>query len=167
MKNNVKYDFGVNWKNFSLNSLNDKGFKEAEISLKNLVGEKNLKKKSFLDIGCGSGIFSLAAKKIGAKKVFGFDISQNSIEAAHFNKEKFAKNDYVNFFQQSILDINYKKFGLFDVVYSWGVLHHTGNMYKALDNSSELVNVNGLYVIAIYNKNWSSPIWKLIKYFIG
>lgn len=157
------FDFGENWKEYSLKSLDNHRFKESIKSLKVLVG--NLKNKNFLDIGCGSGIFSLAAKKLGAKKVIGFDISQNSVDTAYLNKNKFYQNDKIDFFKQSIIDKNYLKFGKFDVVYSWGVLHHTGNMWEAINNSLELVNPKGIFIIAIYNKHWSSPIWKLIKLF--
>ncbi|MFA5333562.1 MAG: class I SAM-dependent methyltransferase [Candidatus Nanoarchaeia archaeon] len=165
MADNIRFDFGKNWKEYSLNSLDDDRFKKALDSLNILIGKNNIKNKSFLDIGSGSGIFSLAAKKLNAKKVIGFDISQNSVEIAYFNKNKFAKNEDISFFKQSIVDKNYKKFGKFDIVYSWGVLHHTGNMFQAIDNSITLVNPKGLFVIAIYNKHWSSPIWRLIKWF--
>ncbi len=124
-----RFDFGVNWKNFSEKSLDQSRFNTAIFSLDKLIGGKVIKGKSFLDIGCGSGIFSL-----------------------------------VGFFRKSILDEDYNSLGEFDIVYSWGVLHHTGKMWKAIGNALELVNDNGYFVIAIYNKQRSSPLWRLIKY---
>lgn len=164
MGNDVRFDFGVNWKDYSMNSLDDVRFSEAIKSLRGLIGEESLKNKSFLDIGSGSGIFSLAAKKLGASKVVGFDLSPNSVNAAYLNKKKFAKNEDISFYEQSILSESYEKFGKFDVVYSWGVLHHTGKMWEAIDNSIKLVKDKGLFVLAIYNKHWSSLAWRLIKY---
>ena len=162
---NTNFDFGKNWKNFSKKSLSQKKFKIAEKSLEELIGIPNIKDKSFLDIGSGSGIFSLAAKNIGAKKVIGFDISKNSVEAAYLNKERFAKNEDINFFQQSILEKGYEKWGTFDIVYSWGVLHHTGKMWQSIINSMKFVKKDGLFVIALYNRHWSSPLWVSIKWF--
>ena len=51
----------------------------------------------------------------------------------------------------------------FDIVYCWGVLHHTGNMWKAIDNSTEFVSDTGLYYISIYVKNRFCGVWAKIK----
>lgn len=159
------FDFGENWLDFSKKSLDEDRMKEAEKSLKDLIGEETIKNKTFLDIGSGSGIFSIVAKKIGAKKVVGFDISENSIKTAFLNKKRFAPNSEIDFQKQSILEKGYDQWGKFDIVYSWGVLHHTGNMWQAIRNAMNLVEKDGYFVIAIYNKHWTSPIWKVIKWF--
>jgi 2-polyprenyl-6-hydroxyphenyl methylase/3-demethylubiquinone-9 3-methyltransferase len=159
------FDFGKNWMDFSKKSLDENRMEEAEKSLKDLIGEEAIKNKTFLDIGSGSGIFSITAKKIGAKKVVGFDISENSIKTAFINKKRFVKNSEIDFQKQSILEKGFKKWGKFDIVYSWGVLHHTGDMWQAIKNSMSLVKKDGYFVIAIYNKHWTSPIWKIIKWF--
>jgi 2-polyprenyl-6-hydroxyphenyl methylase/3-demethylubiquinone-9 3-methyltransferase len=130
-----------------------------------LRGQEKIKGSTFLDIGCGSGIFAIAASLAGAKKVIGFDISKDSIEASINNKKRFAKQSDIEFFHKSIFDDDISQMENFDIVYSWGVLHHTGNMYKAIDIASELVAPQSLFVIAIYNKHWSSGAWKLIKRF--
>lgn len=159
-----QFNFGKNWQKYSEKVLDADKLESAELSLKELLGEDRIKNKSFLDIGSGSGIFAISAKKLGAGRVVGFDISEESIEAAKENVIKFNMENTIEFHRASILDNAYKKFGKFDVVYSWGVLHHTGSMRQAIKNSMELVNDNGLLAVAIYNKHWSSPVWKRIKY---
>ena len=52
-----------------------------------------------------------------------------------------------------------------DIVYSWGVLHHTGNMWKAIENLTKLVSNNGYLTISIYNHTNTSFAWKKIKEF--
>ncbi len=158
------FDFGKNWQEFSEDSLDDERFLEVQKSVGDLVGVERIENKTFLDIGCGSGIFAISAKKLGASKVVGFDVLKSSVESAKANKDKFAKDESIDFFEQSILKEGYDQFGKFDVIYSWGVLHHTGNMWKAIKNAMELVDKNGVFVIAIYNKHWTSPVWRIIKW---
>lgn len=160
-----QFNFGKNWKNFSRMSLTDDTFRDAQESLRALVGEV-IPGSSFIDIGSGSGIFSIAAHLLGAKKVVGLDISSDSIEIAKENKDRFAPNSDISFIQGSILENEIARdlAQKFNIVYSWGVLHHTGDMWRAIENTMELVATNGLFVIAIYNKHWSSPLWWCIKY---
>ena len=159
----TQFNFGKNWSAYSSDVLDESIFKEARQSLIELIGEDQINGSSFFDIGSGSGIFALAARQLGAKKVVGIDISQESVDAALMNVKKFGISD-VAFYRQSIFDEIVGHLGKFDVVYSWGVLHHTGDMYKAIQRSMELVGDNGLLVLAIYNKHWSSPLWKMIKF---
>ncbi|MFH1772289.1 MAG: class I SAM-dependent methyltransferase [Candidatus Omnitrophota bacterium] len=159
----VGFDFGNNWLEFTQESLDEDKLSAAQKSLVELIGQENIKGKTFLDIGCGSGIFSIAAKRLGAKNVVAFDISKESIQSSKINTKKYLGGNEIDFHVFSILDSEFKKFGTFDIVYSWGVLHHTGDMWQAIKNASELVNDNGLFVIAIYNKHWTSPCWKFIK----
>lgn len=156
------FDFGENWLDYS-RSINQNNLIEAKKSLEELIGKENFF-GDFLDIGCGSGLFSIAAKELGFEKVVGIDISDNSIKAAKLNKEKFFSNGEVDFFKKSILNEDYASLGKFNVVYSWGVLHHTGDMYKAIKNAMDFVKINGLFVISIYNRHWSSLLWKKIKF---
>jgi hypothetical protein len=67
--------------------------------------------------------------------------------------------------QGSVLDENFlKSLGYFDIVYSWGVLHHTGNMWKALENVAPMVKANGILCIAIYNdQGRKTRLWWKIK----
>ena len=157
------FNFGINWQEYSDQALDEVRFNRAVEDLEELVGKKKIKGKFFLDIGCGSGIHSLAADKLGAKKVVGVDISAESVQSAKQNKKRFAPNSKVSFSQESIFEMDPKKCGTFDIVYSWGVLHHTGEMKQALKDATVLVDKEGLLVVAIYNKHWSSRLWWYIK----
>lgn len=162
MKMKKVFNFGKNWKHYSKNALNQNKLNATIRSIDKLTDNK-IQNSRFLDIGCGSGIFSVAASKAGAKEVVGFDISQESIEASRYNKKRFYPQGNMTFHKKSILNTDINNFGKFDIVYSWGVLHHTGHMWKAINNSLKLVKANGLFIIAIYNRHWSCPLWKIIK----
>jgi len=164
-KKNIAFNFGKNWEKFSEESLDQTKLNSAFDSLDQLIDKDKIKGKTFLDIGCGSGMFAISASRAGAKKVIGIDISKESVEISSRNKKRFLPRNEMEFLHKSIFDKDILKLGKFDIVYSWGVLHHTGNMWRAVDIASKLVNQNGLFVIAIYNKHWSSPVWKAIKWF--
>lgn len=159
------FEFGRNWRDYS-SDINDIRITIAEESLKEMLGANDISGKTFLDIGCGSGLFSLAAIRLGAKNVFSFDYDDQSVACTFELKNRYFPNE-TNWIisQGSILD---KKFlstlGQFDIVYSWGVLHHTGNMWQSLKNVCSLIKPNGKLFIAIYNdQGRKSRQWKIIK----
>ena len=161
-----RFKFGSNWK-FFLKSITLKKIILAKKELKKKLNIKNLKGKSFLDIGSGSGLISLAAKKLGAR-VFSFDYDQESVECTEILKNSFFPNDKSWKIEiASVLDLKYlDKLGKFDIVYSWGVLHHTGRMWKALGNVSHLVKNGGILFISIYNDmGIKSERWLIVKKF--
>ena len=161
------FSFGKNWKRF-LQKLDEKKIKNAEKSLKEFLGLENLKGKTFLDLGCGSGLFSLAARILGAK-VVSVDVDDNSLECTRYLKSKFyLKDTNWRILKGSALDRRFlNSLGKFDVVYSWSVLRHTGNLWKALDYICDLVKDKGVLYIAIYNMykgfSFSSYHWLKIK----
>jgi 2-polyprenyl-6-hydroxyphenyl methylase/3-demethylubiquinone-9 3-methyltransferase len=121
--------------------------------------------ESFLDIGCGSGLFSLAARKLGYT-VHSFDFDKQSVACTLSLKEKyFPHDDKWTIEEGSVLNDGFlNSLGKFDVVYSWGVLHHTGQMWRALENVAMTVKGGGKLFIAIYNdQGWRSKLWLFVK----
>ena len=161
-----RFKFGRNWKNY-LSKYSDERLRLAVASLKDMLGVDTLKGKTFIDVGCGSGVFSLAALKLGAEQVVSFDYDKDSVECAEYLKEKYGPFEHWKIDRASILDIDWvKSLGQYDVVYSWGVLHHTGKMWNALENVSTLVKPQGSMFISIYNEQFLiSRLWLRIKYF--
>ena len=146
-----RFRFGANWRRF-LKRLNDARIAEAESNLKEFLGEGSLDGKTFLDVGSGSGLSSLAARRLGAT-VTSFDFDTQSVACTEELRRRYRPGDASWTVEQgSILDRAYLKgLGRFDVVYSWGVLHHTGAMWEAMENVKALVEPGGLLYIAIYN----------------
>ena len=158
------FDFGANWLDFSQSVLDQDRLAQACDSLENLFGPSYLKGKSFIDVGSGTGLFSLAAKKNGADSVVGLDINPTCIAVAKQNALRFGLQNEPHFYQINILDTaQVSKLSPADIVYAWGSLHHTGNLSLALKNATRLVKPGGHFLVAIYNKHWSSPWWHRIK----
>jgi len=164
VKRGERFQFGRNWRSF-LGVLNDERIAEAEKSLAQMLETHAVKEKRFLDIGSGSGLFSLAARRLGAR-VYSFDYDPDSVACARELKRKYFPDDPDWTIEQgSVLDHDYMaSLGQFDVVYAWGVLHHTGKMALALENAGKAVARDGKLYIAIYNdQGGKSRRWRTIK----
>ena len=130
-----------------------------------MLDVKSIAGRSFLDVGCGSGLFSLAARRLGAR-VHSFDFDPQSVACTAELKRRYAADDPDWTVERgSVLDSAYlAALGQFDVVYSWGVLHHTGRMWEAIDHAAARVAPGGKFFIAIYNdQGRSSQIWLRVK----
>ena len=159
-----RFRFGENWLKF-LDVLDESRINFAIQSLRTYLDLKNLENKTFLDIGSGSGLFSLAARKLGAR-VHSFDYDPQSVACTNELKRRYFSDDAQWVVEQgSVLDRDFLTgLGTFDIVYSWGVLHHTGDMWLALEHVASLLSREGKLFIAIYNdQGRASRMWAVIK----
>ena len=158
-----RYAFGKNWARF-LEILDPERASAAERSLVAMLNLERLDERTFLDIGSGSGLFSLAARRLGAS-VTSFDFDPDSVQCAQNLKERFypAENGWT-ITRGSVLDRAFmQSLSRYDIVYSWGVLHHTGRMHDAIEMAMDRVSPGGLLFIALYRKTWLCPFWRLEK----
>lgn len=164
VSNGQRFEFGNNWALF-LDTLTMERVVLARRSLEAMLGVHTLAGKTFLDVGSGSGLFSLAARQLGAT-VRSFDYDPSSVACTKELRERFFKDDPDWVVEEgSVLDQNYlAAIGQHDVVYSWGVLHHTGAMWEALANVVPLVRPGGQLFLAIYNdQGRKSGYWRSLK----
>lgn len=159
-----RFAFGANWLAF-LETLDDERIESAKASVCRLLEVTDLEGKSFLDIGSGSGLFSLAARHLGAA-VHSFDYDPQAVACTKELKQRFFSGDESWTIEQgSALDPDYLgRLGQFDIVYSWGVLHHTGNLEEAIAFATERVRDGGMLCLAVYNdQGGASRRWLGIK----
>jgi len=160
----TRFQFGKNWKKYH-SVITEQRINEAEKSLKTRLHVNNLHNKTFLDVGSGSGIFSLAARRLDAS-VVSFDYDENSVHCTESIKKQFFTDDSKwKVLKGSILDPQFiTSLGRFDIVYAWGVLHHTGNLQAAMTHADIAVKPGGLLFLAIYNDQGStSRKWRAVK----
>jgi len=160
-----RFKFGDNWRSF-LKTLDSDRIAEAERSLTTMLGRPSLEGLRFLDVGCGSGLFSLAALRLGAATVRSFDYDPVSVACAESLRQQFFPGSSRWVIERgSAIDQTYvSSLGTWDVVYSWGVLHHTGAMWAAIENVAGAVAGGGTLFISIYNDQGPlSRFWTAIK----
>ena len=158
----TRYDFGCNWARFA-ETLDDSTIEQAVRNLDRLL--PGLEGGSFLDIGCGSGLHSLAAVKLGASPVHAFDLDAVSVETTRMVLNRFAPGAEWDVEVKDMLASTPEQIGLFDTVYSWGVLHHTDRMWEAIDRAAKFVAPGGRLALALYLKTRFCRLWRLEKAF--
>jgi SAM-dependent methyltransferase len=148
----MRFEFGKNWNRFVEKSLSEEKVAQSVSQLKAFLRVDNLRGKTFLDIGSGSGMHSLAALRLGADHIFSFDYDQNSVMTTKKLRDYAGLPANWTIEQGSVLDEYFMKtLDKFDIVYSWGVLHHTGDMWPAIRNASIPLRPGGVFYIALYS----------------
>jgi SAM-dependent methyltransferase len=155
--NPITFSFGENWKDF-LKGASEAEFSSAAKDISTWLGPDAVSGKRVIDVGSGSGIHSLAFVRLGAKSVHSFDYDPNSVDATRTVHARAGSPPQWKVEHGSILDRNYvRSLGQFDIVYSWGVLHHTGALWEAMENCAGLVAPGGVFWIALYAKGPRYP----------
>ena len=156
------FAFGKNWLDYA-SKLDEEKISRATADLRRLSGRQRFDGLSFLDIGCGSGLSALAATRLGASRIVGVDIDPDSVEAARGVFARFAPGTPSEFRVCSVFDMKAAEFGEFDIVHSWGVLHHTGDMVRAIEAAAALVEPGGEFYLALYRKTPFCGMWRNLK----
>jgi 2-polyprenyl-6-hydroxyphenyl methylase/3-demethylubiquinone-9 3-methyltransferase len=147
-----RFEFGKNWKNYIEQSFNQEKVEVSKKHILNFLERSHLEGLRFLDIGCGSGLHSLGALQLGAAEVMSFDYDNKSVEAASMLYKYAGEPKNWKIMQGSVLDEQFMaSLPKADIVYSWGVLHHTGEVWRAIRNAASPVKKGGLYYIALYS----------------
>lgn len=164
-----RFEFGKNWLNYIHKNLTEENVEISKKHMLAVLGCEDLKGISFLDIGCGSGLHSFAAWRAGASFLHSFDYDANSVEATSYVREKAGNPaNWIVVEQGSVLDDVYiERLPQFDMVYSWGVLHHTGDVWHAVRNTASRVKPGGILYIALYSadvqKDPTPEFWLEVK----
>jgi SAM-dependent methyltransferase len=165
-KEQITFSFGQNWKNY-LEEADEVSFLSAFNDINEWLGKDAVTGKKVLDLGCGSGIHSLAYHQLNAKELVSLDYDKNSVAATDILWKRAGSPQNWTVMQGSVLDTAFiKSLGVFDIVYSWGVLHHTGAMWNAIENCIKLVKQGGFCWISIYVKgpNYQRDLNRKIAY---
>lgn len=145
------FEFGKNWQRYLNEEFSEERLKIALQHLLDVLKLDSLSGNTVIDIGCGSGIHSLAAFQANADAILSIDVDPDSVNATLRLWELAGKPENWQVLHGSVLDEQFmSNVGQFDIVYSWGVLHHTGDMWTAIRNASITLKPSGIMYIALY-----------------
>ncbi len=165
-QNDIRFEFGHNWTRFVRHKLDEERIGIAQKHLLEFLKREDLKGLDFLDIGSGSGINSAAACSAGAGRICSFDYDPNSVTATGLVHKRAGNPANWKVMRGDVLDDRFiASLGPWNFVYSWGVLHHTGNVWQAIANAAKLVADGGLLYIALYSADVrpDAEFWLRIK----
>jgi SAM-dependent methyltransferase len=158
------FEFGENWQSFA-SEVTRENIAEATRGLSRLFPAGELNGASFFDIGCGSGLSMLAARNLGAATITGVDIDPNSVYASQALLSRYLPAGGWTTEVKSVFDLDPAQDALHDIVYSWGVLHHTGDLWAAIKKAAALVKPGGYFALALYRKTPFCRFWTVEKRF--
>lgn len=156
------FAFGKNWSSYS-DLIGEEQIQEAEKGLLKLIPAERFAGASFMDIGSGSGLHALAASRLGASRILAVDIDPDSVATTRRVLGASKATADWDARQISVFDLEPAQLGTFDIVYSWGVLHHTGSMWEAVEHAAAMVAPDGLFALALYRSTRLDPLWKIEK----
>lgn len=160
----MRFKFGENWMLY-IENLDVKFLDSVKIGLVSLLSQAEINNKKVIDVGSGSGVHALGFLNLGARHVDCIDIDKSSVRATkNILSDFWMKNNYT-VSQKDVLNLKNLKPNSYDIVYSWGVLHHTGDLHQAIINCSSLVKQHGKLVLGLYRKTPFCKIWRKIKIF--
>jgi len=117
--------------------------------LENFIPYNKIKGKNVLEIGCGAGLLASDLVRSGAK-LYAIDITD---QAVILTKKRFELNKI----KGKIIKMNAEKLSFadkyFDYIISWGVIHHSGNMKKIVDEIHRVLLPKGEAYLMVYNRN--------------
>jgi len=116
--------------------------------------------RTFIDIGCGSGLHALAAAQLGVSRILAVDIDAASVATCKALLNRHGVSIPFDVERASVFDLGPRIQGAFDIVYSWGVLHHTGAMHEAITKAAAMVAPGGLFAFALYRTTRMDWFWK-------
>lgn len=152
------FRFGDNWASYA-SLIDEPSIDAAQDGLVKLFEPGEIRGKTFLDIGCGSGVHAAAATRLGVARVLAIDSDAQSIATTKAVLAKFAGGAQWSAAERSVFELDPKIDGVFDVVYSWGVLHHTGDMRSAIQKACAMARPGGLIALALYRTTTLDQFW--------
>ncbi|MCW5977379.1 MAG: class I SAM-dependent methyltransferase [Bryobacteraceae bacterium] len=158
------FPFGRNWEEFVRKHFSEERVRVSREHILKFLDLPDLKGKSFLDVGCGSGLSSLAAWEAGADRVVSFDVDADSVKTTEQLRRLRGSPGNWTVLAGSALDEAFlRSTDPADIVYSWGVLHHTGRMWQAIRNAAIPLKSGALFYIALYLTSARSGYWLAVK----
>lgn len=127
----------------------------VEPHIPNFAEFNKYKNKNVLEIGCGIGTDAIEFIKHGCR-YYGIDFSEKSVEITNARILKYnLQNKKPKLFVDNCENLNkIKKLRIkFDLIYSFGVIHHTPNMKKAFESIYKIADKNSEIKIMLYAKN--------------
>lgn len=152
--------FGFQWSRFRTTQLDIAPDEESERTFvgKTAIDLGSMDGQTVLDVGCGMGRFAEVCARHGAR-VIGVDLS-DAVEPAAENLRSYPRCDVV---QADVFDLPFAD-GVFDVVYSIGVLHHTPDTKEAFLRLPKLLKPNGEIAIWVYSGERVDRLASGLKY---